>query len=154
MLFLFCSLCLFFILFSGIGYLISITPCYQIRYNPFLYPFIGISFVGLYFSIISLFTSLNILTFLPVLICGFIGFFLFLKLEIRRRALNIIEICMFFVFIILISFFLSATEKITACDTLLYHATVVSWTNASKIVLGLANLHGRLGMNSLYLKKI
>ena len=152
MLFLFCCISFFFMLFSGVGYLISIIPYYRGRYNPFLYSFVGISFVGLYFSIISLFTSLNILTFLPVFICGFIGFFLFLKLEIKRRSLNIIEIFMFFVFIVLISFFLSATEKITACDTLLYHATVVSWTNASKIVLGLANLHGRLGMNSLYLQ--
>jgi len=150
MLFLFCSLSFFLILFSGVGYLISITPWYQIRYNPFLYPFIGISFAGLYFSIISLFSPLNVLTFLPVLFCGFIGFFLFLKS--KKKSLNVTEICVFFVFIFLISLLLSTTEKVDAVDTLLYHATTVSWMNASKVVLGLANLHGRLGMNSLYLQ--
>ena len=45
----------------------------------------------------------------------------------------------------------NAVDKIFAYDTLLYHSTVVSWLNYSKIVPGLANLHGRLGTNSSYL---
>ena len=42
-------------------------------------------------------------------------------------------------------------NSVFASDTLLYHSTIVSWLNYSKIVPGLANLHCRLGMNSAYL---
>mgnify|MGYP007069896717 CR=1 FL=1 len=42
-------------------------------------------------------------------------------------------------------------DAIQFYDTLLYHSSIVSWLNYSKIVPGLANLHSRLGMNSSYL---
>ena len=51
-----------------------------------------------------------------------------------------------------VSYECSKAEGVSLVDTRLYHAMIVSWLNAYKIVPGLANVYGTLGSNSLYLQ--
>ncbi|MCR5620907.1 MAG: hypothetical protein K6G18_03550 [Treponema sp.] len=153
MLFVFFSATLFFTVFCGIGLLASRRTFFKVREgNFFLNFFTGFALIGVYFSLVQLFLPLTLWTLLPVLLVGTYGFFLHFR-EIRRRiaAAPVFSVlCLFFFY--LIASVISNKGKIDAYDDFLYHASIVSWLNAYKVVPGLANLHFRLGMNSLYLQ--
>ena len=153
MLFLFFSAALFFVVFCGVGLLASRLTFLKVREdNFFLNFFTGFALIGVYFSFVQLFLPLTLWTLLPVLFAGAYGFFLHGR-EIRGRiaaAPVFSAFCLFFFY--LIAYAISNKSKIDAYDDFLYHASIVSWLNAYKVVPGLANLHFRLGMNSLYLQ--
>ncbi len=153
MLFLFFSASLFFACFCGVGLLASRLTFLKVREdNFFLNFFTGFALIGVYFSLVQLFLPLTLWTLLPVLFTGAYGVFL-CRREIRGRiatAPGFSVLCLFFFY--LIAYVISNKSKIDAYDDFLYHASIVSWLNAYKVVPGLANLHFRLGMNSLYLQ--
>lgn len=153
MLFLFFSASLFFACFCGVGLLASRLTFFKVRANNFFLNFFtGFALIGVYFSLVQLFLPLTLWTLLPVIIVGAYGLFLH-RGEIRRRiaAAPVFSVlCLFFFY--LIAYVISNKSKIDAYDDFLYHASIVSWLNDYKVVPGLANLHFRLGMNSLYLQ--
>ncbi|MBQ9538831.1 MAG: hypothetical protein IJU95_06130, partial [Treponema sp.] len=153
MVFLLLSAGLFFFSFCGLGLMASRFTFLKIRSgNFFLNFFTGFAISGLYFSLIQLFFPLTLWTLLPVLLAGLAGLFLFLPelKEMVRSSFLFFAISLFLFFII--SYIISSKSKIDAYDDFLYHASIVSWLNAYKVVPGIANLHFRLGMNSLYLQ--
>lgn len=153
MLFLFFSAILFFACFCGVGFIASRLTFLKVREdNFFLSFFTGFSFIGVYFSLVQLFLPLTLWTLLPVLFVGSYGFFLHRKEIWRRIAAAPVFSVLCLSFFYLIAYVISGKSKIDAYDDFLYHASIVSWLNAYKAVPGLANLHFRLGMNSLYLQ--
>lgn len=151
MLFTFFSTAFFSIIFFEIGDVFQNTTKIKVTKNPFIAMFTGISLCALYFSIVSLFLPLTVFTLLPLICIGFIGFIIKIKSLLQSKNVNLKACIIVCAILFLISVFISAVKKVDAYDTLLYHSSVVSWINESKVVPGIANLHGRLGMNSLYL---
>lgn len=153
MLFLFLSASFFFAVFCGIGLLASRPAFFTVREdNFFLNFFTGFALIGVYVSFVQLFMPLTLWTLLPVMLAG-IGGCMFHFREIRRRiaaAPGFFALTLFFLYLIV--YIISNKSKIDAYDDFLYHASIVSWLNAYKAVPGIANLHFRLGMNSLYLQ--
>ncbi len=144
---------MFFCLFCGVGLFFSRFSCFKIRSdNFFLNFFTGFAFIGLYFSLVQLFIPLTLWTLLPVLILGGAGIALsFWELKEKIASAPFLgALSLFFLF--LVSYSISNKSEINAYDDFLYHASIVSWLNAYKAVPGIANLHFRLGMNSLYLQ--
>ena len=174
MLYLFLSDLLLFFVFSGIGFLASRYTFLKLRRdNFFLNFFLGFSLSAIYFSFIQFFFPLTVWTLLPVLLaglagCGYYGFCsnsgcssdssscgvarrshggpAALLREKRWAILAVITV--FFI----VCYECSKAEGVSLVDTRLYHAMIVSWLNAYKIVPGLANVYGTLGSNSLYLQ--
>ena len=158
MLFLIPSIVLFCFVFYGVGFLALNILNLKLRKSPSLTIFLGICFSSLFFSIIQFFTPLNVITLFCVMITGFIGIALYIfKNNSNLGSIvkkNFDFILLDIILILVISMYFcsySTVDPIFASDTLLYHSTVVSWLNYSKIVPGLANVHERLGMNSIYL---
>ena len=153
MVFLFFSAILFFASFCGVGLLASRLTFFKVREdNFFLNFFTGFALIGVYFSFVQLFLPLTLWTLIPVLLAGLCGLAL-CREEIKGRiaaAPLFFAVCLFFFY--LIAYVISGKSKIDAYDDFLYHASIVSWLNAYKAVPGIANLHFRLGMNSLYLQ--
>ena len=89
---------------------------------------------------------------------GFVGIVLFI-FQNKSNLVGIVKknfdfILLDAILILVISMYFcsySKVDPIFAHDTLLYHSTIVSWLNYSQIIPGLANVHERLGMNSIYL---
>ncbi|HPY75399.1 MAG TPA: hypothetical protein PLB63_08340 [Planctomycetota bacterium] len=151
MIFLLCSVFCFSVFFLGLGYLFLRVTKWQYRFNPFLIIFIGFGVAGMYFSTISLFFALRTRTLLPLVVISFIGLYYFWK---EKRQLLIPVLPSFVLFSIVFYFFVSAYARGSdnaLFDTKAYHATIIKWMNHYPVVPGLANLHGRLGFNSLYL---
>ena len=159
MLFLIPTIFLFCYAFYGIGFLAHRMLNLKLRPSFALMIFLGICFSSLYFSIIQFFSPLNIITLICLLLAGFIGIALFVSKNSFTALFNLLKqninfILLDIILVIIISMYIcsySVVDKIFAYDTVLYHSTLVSWLNFSKIVPGLANLHGRLGINSSYL---
>ncbi len=155
MLYLFLSDLLFFFVFSGIGCLGSSFTFLKLRRdNFFLNFFLGFSLSAIYFSLINFFLPLTVWTLLPVILAGLFGFVLFVS---RGNVFGALSGKRWFVLVCVLLFFFvcyqcSKAEGVSLVDTLLYHATVVSWMNAYKVVPGLVNVFGPLGSNSLYLQ--
>lgn len=142
---------LLFCVFTGVGFAFASVFKIKIRNNPFLLFFIGFSLSGLYFLAVSIFSPLNIATLAPVIFLGGIYFLLLLK-KLSLRAWWDKKYFVIFLFVIFLLVLAEVSSSgFGAYDTLLYHANVVSWMNSYKAVFGLANLHYRLGLNSLYL---
>ena len=158
MLFLISSTFLFCTTFYGVGFLAYKALKLELRKSTSLIILLGICFSSLFFSIIQFFTPLNVMTLLCVLLIGFTGIMLFIiknRLDLHRIfKKNLDFIFLDIILLLVISMYLCSYNKVDdifASDTLMYHSTIVSWLNYSKIVPGLANLHGRLGTNSSYL---
>lgn len=151
MLFLVPSVFLFYAAFYGIGFLASSLLRIEMRRSVSLTAFLGICFASLFFSIAQFFTPLNVVTLLVVLLVGMAGCALALK-NGRDLAANAGQFLLLdAILVLVISAYICSNQSIQAYDTLLYHSTLVSWLNYTKIVPGIANLHSRLGMNSVYL---
>lgn len=142
---------LLFCVFTGIGFVFASVFKIKTRNNPFLFFFIGFSLSGLYFLAMSIFSPLNLMTLLPVIFLGGICFFFLLKKISLKDWWDKKYFIIFLLIISLIVLLEVSSSDFGAYDTLLYHANIVSWMNSYKAVFGLANLHHRLGMNSLYL---
>ncbi len=158
MCFLIFSVVLFCAAFFGVGFLASNFSKLQLRESPTLITFLGICIAALFFSIVQFFIPLNILTLICFLLTGGIGVSVYF-LKRAANFSNLIDILKTnhftvmtdLILLLTISIYYCSYGKIFASDTLLYHSSIVSWLNYSKIVPGLANLHARLGMNSAYL---
>lgn len=158
MCFLIFSVVLFCATFFGVGFLTSSALRFQLRKSPTLITFLGICIAALFFSIVQFFIPLNILTLICFLLTGGIGVSVYF-LKRAANFSNLIDILKTnhftvmtdLILLLTISIYYCSYGKIFASDTLLYHSSIVSWLNYSKIVPGLANLHARLGMNSAYL---
>lgn len=161
MLFLLFSVLIFITAFFGVGVFISNFLKLQFRESFSLNTFLGICISSLFFSILQFFTPLN-----TVILCCFLlvgGFGVIFWLRKKTNDYKNLTSCKSFIktnyfiiitdilFLLTISIYFCSYNEITAGDTLLYHSSLVSWLNYSKIVPGLANLHYRLGMNSAYL---
>lgn len=160
MLYLFLSDLLLFTAFSGIGFLASAFTFLKLRRdNFFLNFFLGFSLSAIYFSLINFFLPLTVWTLLPVLLAGLAGAALCVRRTTASRG-NIASVLSerkWGVLAVVTVFFIvcyecSKAEGVSLVDTRLYHATIVSWMNAYKVVPGLVNLFGPLGSNSLYLQ--
>ncbi len=160
MLYLFLSDLLLFTAFSGIGFLASAHTFLKLRRdNFFLNFFLGFSLSAIYFSLINFFLPLTVWTLLPVLLAGLAGAALCVRRTAASRG-NIASVLSerkWGVLAVVTVFFIvcyecSKAEGVSLVDTRLYHATIVSWMNAYKVVPGLVNLFGPLGSNSLYLQ--
>ncbi len=160
MLYLFLSDLLLFAVFSGIGFLASAFTFLKLRRdNFFLNFFLGFSLSAIYFSFIQFFLPLTVWTLLPVILAGLAGAALCVRRAAAARsgmvcALSerkwglLAVVTVFFI----VCYECSKAEGVSLVDTRLYHAMIVSWLNAYKIVPGLANVYGTLGSNSLYLQ--
>lgn len=153
MFFLIISVIFFFFIFSGTGYGFCYLSRWRIRTNPFMPFFIGFSLIGLYFLAVSIFSPLNIKTLVPVIIVGCFRIFVAIKNKDFRSDFDNKKWFILFLSIILLIIALefASHDFSSAYDSLLYHANSISWMNAYKAIPGLANLHNRLGMNSIYL---
>ncbi len=153
MVFLFLSAVLFFCAFCGVGLLVSRFSFLKVRQeNFFLNFFTGFAVVGMYFSLVQLFVPLTVWTLLPVLLAGLAGLVL-CRDGLRARASGLPAFFAFCIFVLfMVSYAISNRNEINAYDDFLYHASILSWLNAYRVVPGIANLHFRLGMNSLYLQ--
>lgn len=160
MLYLFLSDLLLFAVFSGIGFLASAFTFLKLRRdNFFLNFFLGFSLSAIYFSFIQFFLPLTVWTLLPVLLAGLAGAALCVRRAVASRG-NIASVLSerkWGILAVVTVFFIvcyecSKAEGVSLVDTRLYHATIVSWMNAYKVVPGLVNLFGPLGSNSLYLQ--
>ncbi len=159
MFYLFFSNLFFFFILSGIGQLTSHFSFLKIRKdNYFLSFFLGMSLAAMYFAFIQFFCPLTVWTLIPVILAGLSGCIFFLtKQENKGTIKRIIIRNRWYFLAVLIVFFMtsyncSKAEGVTFVDTRFYHASIVSWMNAYKIIPGLSNLFGNLGFSSLYLQ--
>ena len=159
MLYLFLSDLLFFFVFSGTGFLASSFTFLKLRGNNFfLNFFLGFSLSAIYFSFINFFLPLTAWTLLPVLAAGMWGTALYVRrVSASGRGLagflsgHRWHILACAVLLFKVCYQCSKAEGVSAVDTLLYHASSLSWMNAYKIIPGLANVFPNLASNSLYL---
>lgn len=122
--------------------------------------FAGFIIDGIYFELIHLFLPLTFYTLIPlILIFIYESVFQFIKNKhILKKYLYKPTSPRFYIFLSSFVFFISycilysiKNTSLKSYDTYLYHASLVTWYNSYRVVPGLAALHGRLGMNSLYL---
>ncbi len=155
MIFLFFSVLVFVSAFFGVGFLVTKVFNFSVRDNLALFVFLGISFCSLFFNIAQFFIPLGIFTLLFVFIIGVIGIFSFAtSYSYKDYSYSISDVLgLLLCFLMLLVYFSSGKDIPLSAgyDTLLYHSSLVSWLNYSKIIPGLANLHNRLGINSFYL---
>lgn len=148
MIFILISVVIYLCVFAGIGALFNRFTFLKVRNNPFLLVFLGISVSGLYFDAVQLLVPLTICTLIPVIILGVIGLFIYMK-DSSRLIVGFPKWYIFALVMMVYCYICSQASIVGASDTMDYHSTIVSWMNAYKIVPGLANLHGRYGMNSM-----
>jgi hypothetical protein len=122
--------------------------------------FAGFIINGIYFELIHLFLPLSIYTLIPlVLFFVYEAVFQFMQnrhiiknlLHKPKTSLSYILLSFFAFFITYVVLYSVKNSSLNSYDTYLYHASLVSWYNSYRVVPGLAALHSRLGMNSLYL---
>ena len=124
--------------------------------NPWLYPFLGMFVAGTVFSAASMFLPLNDSALIVFALAGLAGLPLWGRELYAWRSRYSPETCgMFLAFVLTSTLLLAArcayTEWAGTYDTDLYHANIVRWLNEYGTPLGLANLHIRLGNNSIWL---
>lgn len=158
MLFIFCSIILFFIVLFGWGKLTRKFFGHERAVeNPALLFFLGYSVLIVPLSYLSFFKKFDTVVLLFVLLIGLLSLF------ISRKKINILAIdfsrkqifLLIFIFSLLlftISTSLGGQKFPKAGDTTGYHMGIVSWLNHYPLVPGLANLHFRLGSYSGYLQ--
>ena len=161
MLFLLFSVLIFITAFFGVGVFISNFLKLQFRESFSLTTFLGICISSLFFSILQFFTPLNTVILCCFLLVGGFGVIFWLRKKTNDYKnltsyksfikTNYFIIITDIILLFTISIYFCSYNEIIAVDTLLYHSSLVSWLNYSKIVPGLSNLHYRLGMNSAYL---
>ncbi|MBO7484675.1 MAG: hypothetical protein J6T84_01270 [Spirochaetaceae bacterium] len=155
MIFLSLSVLVFGFCFFCVGFGVQKIFKFSIRNNIALLCLLGISFSSLFFNIAQFFMPLGIITLSLIFAFGGVGCYLFIKSRYYTNYTYTISgiLGLLLCFFILLVYFSSGKSIPLSAgyDTLLYHSSLVSWLNYSKIIPGLANLHGRLGMNSFYL---
>ena len=126
--------------------------------NPWVYPYLGMFAAGILFSAASMFVPLNGVALAAFVLVGLIGLPLWGRALRAWRLGHSREACgVFLLFIAACTVTLAAHCAHTewsasyAYDTDLYHANTVRWLNEYGTPPGLANLHTRLGMNSVWL---
>jgi len=125
--------------------------------NPCLYPFLGMFLAGTMFTAYSLFLPLQGISMVVFVVVGLIGLPKWRDAFRTRRSEYSREACgAFLVFMLSCILMLSARYSYSvwpgwAFDTDLYHANTVLWLNEYGTPPGLANLHTRLGFNSVWL---
>ena len=155
MLFLVPSVFLFYATFYGVGYLAQGVLRLGIRRDAGLTAFLGVCFSAIFFSMAQFFTPLNVTTLLCVLAVGIWG----IVASVTAAGCSVLDlvkgkkegVLVDILLLPILCAYISSFEEVVWSDTLLYHSSIVSWLNFSKIVPGLANLHFRLGTNSAYL---
>lgn len=121
--------------------------------NYFIYPFLGIFFVSITLMLTSLVFPVNVVSLICFSLIGTFGIgqqlhdFMIkgLKSDVNRLALfGVIAL----LFTLIICYYLGYEFYPYATDTDMYHANAVRWLKEYGTVKGLANLHGRFGVNT------
>jgi hypothetical protein len=125
--------------------------------NPWLYPFLGMFAAGTAFTAVSLYWPLDGVALGAFILLGLAGLPWWARAMNKWRSEYSLEArAVFWVIVLAGTVVLSAKDAYvewpaTYYDTDLYHANTVRWLNEYGTPLGLASLHGRLGMNSVWL---
>ena len=125
--------------------------------NPWLHPFLGMLAAGTAFSVVSMFLPLNGTALIVFILAGLTGLFFWTRVLKAWCSGYSHGVCLLFLVLTFACTLLLAarcghTEWISAAyDTDLYHANIVRWLNEYGTPKGLANLHTRLGNNSIWL---
>jgi len=124
--------------------------------NLWLHPFLGMFAAGTAFSAVSMFLPLNDVALAVFALIGLAGLPSWGRSLHSWRSGNSREVCgVFLVCVLAVTLLLAArcayVEWPGPYDTDLYHANTVRWLNEYGTPPGLANLHARLGNNSVWL---
>lgn len=157
MLLIFLSVVFFFLVFCGLGCALLHLTRWQVRGNPALAAVTGTCVAGLYFSIVCLFSPLRVRTLLPVVCAGAAGLVFCrsswpIKEMGGKRRTAVVQAALALLAAGVCSYLFATYGDIWAFDTMLYHASMVSWMNAARALPGLANVHCRFGITSAYLQ--
>jgi len=156
MLFIFISVILLTCLLAGWGALF-VRFMHIETDNPWLYPFLGMFAAGTTFSAISMFLPLNGPALIVFILTGLAGLPFWARGLKAWHSSHSREACILFLALTLACTLLMASLGAhkewmgIAYDADLYHANIVRWLNEYGTPLGLANLHTRLGNNSIWL---
>lgn len=112
-----------------------------------LWGILGIATVGLLSSVFNFFIPIN-----PVLASSFFILGLLLSLKHRQKIGHVIQKHDFFGLLIVLAVLsaIIASAQLFFLDTAVYHLQAIRWITESTAPLGLANLIGKLGFNSLW----
>lgn len=159
MLFIFCSIILFFLVFFGWGKLTRIFFEHKrIVENPVLLFFLGYSALIIPLSYLSFFRKFDTPVLLLVLLFGLLSLFFISRKKTKLLAIDFSRKQIFLLVFVLSLLLLTISTSLggqkfpKAGDTTGYHMGIVSWLNHYPLVPGLANLHFRLGSHSGYLQ--
>jgi hypothetical protein len=125
--------------------------------NPWLYPFLGMFAAGTLFTAVSLYWPLNGMALAVFILVGLVGLPGWARTFRKWHSAYSLEArAVFWAIVFGATVVLAARCAYTewpgfAYDTDLYHANTVRWLNEYGTPPGLASLHGRLGMNSIWL---
>lgn len=142
-------LCFFIISFNfySIGFFIKSQLDKENHYSFFDYFFIGLSVIGGFLNLWSLFLANNFLSFLILQILTISILFFYRKTIFK---FSIPKKIFFWIFIILTFILISLSSLVPPklFDSYLYHINAIQWNEKFGVVPGLANFHDRFGFNS------
>jgi hypothetical protein len=133
---------------TGFGLLAKNVIGYTGNVNSFD-TWLGISLILIILDITHIFSPINWIVSLVLLVVGVVLFFIFINHDRNCFTLKVRRSFYPFVMIILVWGMLSVIPA-NSFDLGLYHLNLVRWINEYPVILGLGNLHGRLAFNQSY----